>query len=206
MIHQETPGEKPEILLHMCCAPCATHAVEMLKGDFRVTGLFYGPNIHPEIEYIMRLEEAERFAETAGIEMIRAEYDMTRWFESVEGLESEEEGGERCSNCCRMRLEKTAEYAVEKGIEYFTTTLSVSPHKDSGDINDSGAEIAERLGLTYYHADFKKKDGFKKSVDISRKLGLYRQDYCGCVFSRRDRDSRNRSIKKKLDQFEQEKG
>ncbi len=198
MNNQETPGEKPDILLHICCAPCATHAVDVLKADFRVTGLFYGPNIHPEIEYIMRLEEAERFAKIAGIQLIRAEYDMTRWFYKVEGLETDSEGGERCSSCCSMRLEKTAEYAVEKGIKFFTTTLSISPHKDAADINTSGAEIAERYGLTYHHADFKKNGGFQRSVEISRKLELYRQDYCGCVFSRRMRDLRIGARKKKL--------
>lgn len=189
MIDQELPIEKPGILLHICCAPCSTHPIEVLKEDYRVTGFFYGPNIHPELEYIIRLEEMEKYAQIAGIELIRAEYEMARWFHLVEGLEDEPEGAERCNICYRMRLEKTADYAIERGIHNFSTTLTVSPHKESDVINAIGEEVARRYGLNFYKANFKKKDGFKKCVELSKRHGLYRQNYCGCVSSRRERDT-----------------
>ena len=163
---------RPKLLLHICCAPCSTHPIDLLKNDYRVIGFYYGPNIHPEVEYIVRLEEMERLAETLGIELIRAEYDISRWFHRTAGLEEEREGGERCRVCYRMRLEKTAQYALEKKIRYFTTTLSVSPHKNTGAINEIGLEVGERNGLTFLPADFKKKDGFKRSIEIAKELGL----------------------------------
>jgi predicted adenine nucleotide alpha hydrolase (AANH) superfamily ATPase len=130
----------------------------------------------------------ERVAGEKSIELIRAEYDMPEWFRKMEGLEQEHEGGERCKACYRIRLEKTAEYAVERNIENFTTTLSVSPHKDAGEINRIGTEIAEKYNLNFLSVDFKKRDGFKRSMEAAKELGLYRQDYCGCVYSRRERD------------------
>jgi predicted adenine nucleotide alpha hydrolase (AANH) superfamily ATPase len=188
MVESEKQNERPELLLHICCAPCSTYPIEVLKSEYRLIGLYYGPNIHPEVEYIVRLEEMERLAKMTRIELIRAEYDMTEWFHQTEGMEEDHEGGERCRVCYRMRLGKTAQYAIEKKIEYFTTTLSVSPHKNAEDINEIGIEVAEQFGLTFLPVDFKKKDGHKKSIEISKKLGLYRQDYCGCVYSRRERD------------------
>jgi predicted adenine nucleotide alpha hydrolase (AANH) superfamily ATPase len=187
-MYQEVPKEKPALLLHICCAPCSIHPLEIMQEDYRVTGIYYGPNIHPEVEYIVRLEEMERVAGEKSIELIRAEYDMPEWFRKMEGLEQEHEGGERCKACYRIRLEKTAEYAVERNIENFTTTLSVSPHKDAGEINRIGTEIAEKYNLNFLSVDFKKRDGFKRSMEAAKELGLYRQDYCGCVYSRRERD------------------
>jgi len=203
MAQSEKRRARPELLLHICCAPCSTYPIETLKSEYRVTGFYYGPNIHPEVEYIVRLEETERLAKMMGIELIRAEYDMTKWFHQTEGLEEDHEGGERCRVCYRMRLERTARYAIEKKIKYFTTTLSVSPHKDAEDINRIGLEVAERCGLIFLPVDFKKKDGHKKSIEISKKLGLYRQDYCGCVYSRRERDYRLKLKKKDAGKFQQ---
>jgi predicted adenine nucleotide alpha hydrolase (AANH) superfamily ATPase len=199
----ETLIKRPELLLHICCAPCSTHPIDVLKEEYQVIGLFYGPNIHPEVEYIFRLEEMERVAGELGIELIRAEYEMSRWFQLTGGLEDEEEGGRRCCICYRMRLEKTADYAVERGIRYFTTTLSVSPHKNADEINAIGLDIGKRRGLTFLPANFKKKDGFKKAVEMARRLGLYRQDYCGCAYSRRERDARVKSKTENQRKFQQ---
>ena len=190
--------DKPALLLHICCAPCSTHPIETLREEYRIIGFYYGPNIHPEVEYIARLEEMERVADQMGIELIRGEHDMPAWFRRTEGLEDEHEGGERCRVCYRIRLEKTAEYAVERNIPYFTTTLSVSPHKDADEINRIGAEVAEDYHLTFLPANFKKKDGFKRCMEVAKALNLYRQDYCGCVYSRRERDARLEKRKGRL--------
>jgi predicted adenine nucleotide alpha hydrolase (AANH) superfamily ATPase len=191
MAPQENQNGKSDLLLHICCAPCSTHPIDLLKEKYQVTGLFYGPNIHPEIEYIVRLEEAERFTGLMGIELIRAEYDLSNWFALMEGREKDMEGGECCKDCIAMRLDKTAEYALEKEIPLFSTTLSVSPHKNSDDINSIGLQVGEKYGLDFYQADFKKKDGFRKSLEISKQYDLYHQDYCGCVYSRRERRGKN---------------
>lgn len=203
MTQQEKQEKRPELLLHICCAPCSTYPLSVLQNDFRVTGLYYGPNIHPEVEYIVRLEEMESLARKMEIELIRAEYDMAKWFHDTEGFYDEHEGGERCTVCYKMRLDKTAQYAIEKNIQNFTTTLSVSPHKDVGEINRIGLEVGERYGLTFLPVDFKKKDGYRKSVEITKELGLYRQDYCGCVYSRRARDKRLKKKKNDTGEFQQ---
>ncbi len=187
MTLHEIPNGKPDMLLHICCAPCSTHPIGLLKDEYQLTGLFYGPNIHPELEYITRLDEAERFAGIMGIELIRAEYDLDNWFSLMEGRGEDVEGGECCKDCIAMRLERTAEYALERGIPIFSTTLTVSPHKSSDIINSIGLEVGERYGLEFYPADFKKQDGFRKGLEIARQHNLYRQDYCGCVYSRRER-------------------
>ena len=174
---------KPGILLHVCCAPCATYVVEALRPSFGVTGYFYNPNVHPESEYILRKEEAERFTSRAAFPFHTGEYDVERWFDLVKGHEDDPEGGERCAICYRMRLEEAARFAGVHGFECFATTLSVSPHKSAAIINRIGRELGARYGIEFYEADFKKRDGFKISCRISRELGLYRQSYCGCVFS-----------------------
>ena len=183
---------KPGFLLHCCCAPCSTYPLRILREDFNVTAFFYNPNIHPRKEYIARKEEMESFAARWGVPLIVGEYDVKEWFRRVKGYEDEPEGGARCEICYRMRLEKTVKLAREKGIPFFGTTLTISPHKKAVVINRIGKELGEIWGVNFYEADFKKKDGFKISCQISREEGLYRQDYCGCIFSLRERNRRKR--------------
>ena len=177
---------KPKLLLHICCAPCSTHVVEVLKDDYDLTGYFYNPNIHPENEYKRREAEIKNYAEEIDLPLVCAEYDVDRWFQMAKGMEKVPEGGNRCFMCYRMRLEKTAQYAKEYGYEFFTTTLSVSPHKNASKINEIGAQITSQQQLKFHAADFKKRGGFEKSVRMSKEAGLYRQSYCGCIFSQRE--------------------
>ncbi|MFQ6136379.1 MAG: epoxyqueuosine reductase QueH [Candidatus Hydrothermarchaeales archaeon] len=183
-------ARKPRLLLHICCAPCSTHVIQTLKKDYEVTGYFYNPNIHPKEEYRHRLEEMRGFADKIGLETMDGEYEIKRWFKAVRGHEKDPEGGERCDICYYLRLKKTAKFAKENGFEYFTTTLSISPHKEAKVINSMGDEISKRCGIKFYSADFKKRDGFKKSVELSKEYDLYRQDYCGCIFSKKERDEK----------------
>lgn len=183
-------ARKPRLLLHICCAPCSTHVIQTLKKDYEVTGYFYNPNIHPKEEYRHRLEEMRGFADKIGLETMDGEYEVKRWFKAVRGHEKDPEGGERCDICYYLRLKKTAKFAKENGFEYFTTTLSISPHKEAKVINSMGDEISKRCGIKFYSADFKKRDGFKKSVELSKEYDLYRQDYCGCIFSKKERDEK----------------
>ncbi len=182
--------EKPRLLLHVCCAPCSTHVLNVLRHDYDVTFHFCDPNIHPEQEYRRRLADAEHFARETATPIIAVEYDPARWFEAVKGLEHEPERGRRCDVCVRLRLECTADWAKRLGFEWFATTLSVSPHKDAQMINRIGAQLAADRGLSFVVADFKKDGGFQKSVALSKQYGLYRQDYCGCVYSLRERNRR----------------
>lgn len=183
-------GAKPKILLHLCCAPCSTHVVELLRKTYDPTGYFYNPNIYPPEEYLRRSAEMEDYARSIGLPLIIERYSHQAWLEEIKGWEEEPEGGQRCLICYRLRLGKTASVARGKGFVHFTTVLSISPHKDAKRINEIGHRLAQELGLTFYAADFKKRDGFKKSVAMSREAGLYRQDYCGCMFSLRDRVNR----------------
>jgi len=176
---------KPKLLLHICCAPCSTHVVRVLKENHDLTGHFYNPNIHPKAEYLKREEEMKQYARKIGLELVCAEYDDSRWFDITRGMENVPEGGERCFLCYRMRLEKAAQYAAEHGYQFVATTLSISPHKNAAKINEIGSEVADSYGLKFYTADFKKGGGFEKSVRMSKEAGLYRQSYCGCIFSQR---------------------
>ena len=183
---------KSRLLLHICCAPCSTHVVEALRENYDVTGYFYNPNIHPESEHERREEEMRLYARKVGIEMVCAEYDDARWLEAVKGMENVPEGGERCFLCYRIRSERAAQYAKEHGYQSLTTTLSISPHKNAEKINEIGAEIAARHGLQWYAADFKKRGGFDRSIRMSKEAGLYRQSYCGCIFSQREAQQRQK--------------
>lgn len=178
------PKELPRLLLHCCCAPCASYVLEALRPSFDLTCYFHNPNIDPSDEYERRLAEMQRLAACLAIPLVIPRYDRAPWRQAVRGHESQPEGGSRCLICYRFRLEATARYAAENGIPWFTSTLSVSPHKNARAINPIGQEIAGSLGLRFYSADFKKKDGFKTSLQISRQFGFYRQTYCGCCFSR----------------------
>lgn len=178
-------GEKPSLLLHVCCAPCSSYVLEYLSEFFRITLYFYNPNISPESEYTYRYEELCRLVEESGSKatIINAEYEPHKFLEISKGLETEPEGGERCTRCYRLRLLKSGEYAAAHGFDYFTTTLSISPYKNAEKLNTIGGELAEALGIKYLYSDFKKKNGYKRSIELSREYELYRQDYCGCAFS-----------------------
>lgn len=180
-------GNYEKVLLHICCAPDATYPFFYLNGrHYRVTGFFYDPNIHPRSEYEKRLKEIVRFSNIVKMPLIIGEYDVKNWFEYVKGYENEPEGGKRCYLCYRMRLEKTAQLAKKKGFDYFTTTLSISPYKRSDWIFEIGESLEKKYGVKFLKANFKKRNGFKSSVILSRYYKMYRQNYCGCIFSRRD--------------------
>lgn len=174
-----------KLLLHTCCAPCVTVPLERQQSEFEITAFFYNPNIHPEEEYSKRLNEITAWTQKTGIPIIVQKDDTERWFELIKGLENEPERGKRCTLCYRMRLEKTAIVAKEKGFDCFTTTLSISPHKNAAVINLIGNEVAAQFAVQFIEANFKKKNGFKQSVELSKKYNFYRQDYCGCIYSQR---------------------
>ncbi|HIE03409.1 MAG TPA: epoxyqueuosine reductase QueH [Candidatus Latescibacteria bacterium] len=178
---------KPDLLLHICCAPCATCVVELLGSDFRVHGFFYNPNIHPEEEYERRLEAVRKYAEAVDLDWEEGPYEPEGWFSYVREHEDEPEGGARCSLCYRLRLEETARRARELGFGYFATTLTIGPNKKARIINPIGRELGFKYGPTFVGGDFKKGKGFERSVVLSRRFELYRQDYCGCTFSLRER-------------------
>ncbi|MBW2997134.1 epoxyqueuosine reductase QueH [Candidatus Woesearchaeota archaeon] len=174
---------KKKLLLHTCCAPCSTHCVKELLADYDVVMYFYNPNVHPYGEYIRRLGDAQKVGDKLGVELVEGDYDVDEWLSHIAGFEEEPEGGKRCGICFSIRLGKTAEYAKKNGFDLFTTTMSISPHKNSKVINSLGEELAKKHGVSWVHSDFKKKDGFKRSTKMSKKLGLYRQKYCGCFYS-----------------------
>lgn len=185
--------QKPALLLHSCCGPCSTSVIESLIDEFRITVFYYNPCITEEDEYLLRRREQKRFIELYNerhpekdrIRLIEGKYQPGTFLELVKGLEDEPEGGSRCSVCFEQRLEKTAETARMNGFDLFTTTLTVSPYKDYTKISEIGKSVAMRYGLTFLDRDFKKKDGFRRSVEISKDYDLYRQNYCGCRFSKR---------------------
>jgi predicted adenine nucleotide alpha hydrolase (AANH) superfamily ATPase len=181
-------NSKSRLLLQVCCAPDATVAVERLKDKYDLTLFFYNPNIHPENEYRKRALETQRLAPKLDVECIVYDYDAELWFELTRGMEKEPEKGRRCEICFRMRLLKTAQFAKEHGYDIFATVLTVSPHKNADLINRIGNQVAESVGVPYMESNFKKKDGFKRSLELSRQYRLFRQDYCGCLHSQRDRE------------------
>ncbi|UCD83299.1 MAG: epoxyqueuosine reductase QueH [Deltaproteobacteria bacterium] len=179
---------KQRLLLHTCCAPCSTSVIERLRSDFHLSAFFFNPNIHPREEYELRARQMREYARKAGMEFIEPKYDTERWFASTRGMETEPEGGKRCLVCYRLRLESTAEYAARSSYDYFTTTLSLSPHKNAQNINQIGREISQEYRIKYLEADFKKKDGFKRSLELSKTHDLIRQDYCGCIYSKQGKE------------------
>ncbi len=174
---------KKKLLLHICCAPDATYGIEFFSKDFDVTVFFYNPNIHPETEYRFRFIELKRVARRFGVPVIEGKYDPERWFNAVRGLEDEPEGGKRCTICFRLRLEETAKVAREQGFDAISTVLTISPKKDSELINRIGENVAKQYGLEWIHSNLKKGGGFKRSLELSSEFELYRQEYCGCIFS-----------------------
>ncbi len=189
-------GEVPTLLLHSCCAPCSSYVLEYLSQYFKITVLYYNPNIYPDEEYFKRVHEQKRFIELFPAEnpisFVEGEFDKERFYELARGLEDISEGGERCFACYRMRLSAAAECARERGLDYFTTTLSISPLKNAEKLNEIGLSLQGEYGVKYLPADFKKKNGYKRSTEISREYGMYRQDYCGCVFSYNERQKNKR--------------
>ncbi|MFQ6107838.1 MAG: epoxyqueuosine reductase QueH [Thermoplasmata archaeon] len=175
------------LLLHTCCAPCSTWSIEILRKEYDITCFFYNPNIQPREEYDARVAEARRFSSIAGVGLIEGEYSVEEWESRVKGHEDDPEGGQRCRICYRLRLEETSWRAGDEGFDVFSTTLTISPHKDSGVINDIGEKVGRAIGVPFLPLDLKKGDGFRKSVEMSRQHNLYRQDYCGCVYSRLQR-------------------
>lgn len=185
----ENKKEVPSLLLHSCCAPCSSYVLEYLSNYFKITILYYNPNISPEEEFIKRCEEQQRLIKEMPLKnkvnFIRGIYDNDRYEEIIDGLQNEKEGGIRCHKCYRMRLEEAAKKAKEEGYDYFTTTLSISPYKNAKVLNEIGEELAKIYEVKYLYADFKKKNGYKRSIELSKEYNLYRQDYCGCKYSKR---------------------
>lgn len=176
---------KPTILLHSCCAPCSTAVIERLKDYFDITIIYYNPNIEPTTEYEKRKEEQIKIIKKYNLKYMDCDYDNDIFHEISTGLEKEPERGARCPKCYRLRMEYTAKSAKEKGFEYFATTLTVSPYKLSNVINEIGLSLENDYKVKYLVSDFKKQNGYKKSIELSSKYGLYRQNYCGCIYSKR---------------------
>lgn len=180
----------PTLLLHSCCAPCSSYVLEYLSNYFEITVFYYNPNIFPESEYTKRILEQQTLIgqmETKyPVSFAAGCYDRDRFYEIAKGLEQEKEGGERCRKCYELRLREAASMAAEGGFDYFTTTLSISPMKNAARLNEIGLLLEEEYPVKYLVSDFKKKNGYKRSIELSREYGLYRQDYCGCEFSYRD--------------------
>ncbi len=190
-------GRTPRLLLHSCCAPCSSYVLEYLSEYFSITVYYYNPNIAPTEEFRHRAEEQQRLIEqmplTHPADCVVADYDPTEFAAIAQGREHLPEGGERCTDCYRLRLENTAKKAAEQGYDYFTTTLSISPLKDAVRLNTIGRELAERYGVPYLYSDFKKREGYKRSIALSAAYGLYRQDYCGCIYSKAEMARRNKN-------------
>lgn len=185
-IIQALEGRK-KLLLHACCAPCSSYVVEYLKDYFDITILFHNPNIYPKEEYELRLREEIKLAEHFNVELICGDYYPQEFFDEVKGYENEPEGGERCLRCFRQRLLYTAKKAKELNFDYFTTSLSISPLKNAENLNRIGVEVGKQEGVEFLLSDFKKKGGYARSVELSNQLGFYRQNYCGCVYSKKSR-------------------
>lgn len=180
-------GVCPSLLLHVCCAPCASSVLEVLYGHFAITVAYYNPNITEEAEYRYRYEELRRYVSErgmTGVRFLEVPYDPEAFFETVRGREEDPEGGARCSLCFDQRLRYTAERAREGGYDYFATTLTVSPLKNAAVLNAIGERVGNEVGARYLPSDFKKKNGYQRSIALSREYNLYRQNYCGCVFSK----------------------
>ena len=185
--NNEKEGVKPTLLLQVCCAPCSSYCLEYLHKYFSITVLFYNPNIYPENEYAVRESELLRLIDELGfndINVMKTTFNPDEFYTAIKGLEDCKEGGDRCKICYRLRLEKTAKLAKSGGFDYFCTTLSISPLKSAEALCTIGLELEKEYGVKYLLSDFKKKEGYKRSIELSRQYNLYRQDYCGCVFSK----------------------
>lgn len=186
-------GKRPRLLLHSCCAPCSTAVLTRLCEGFDITVFYYNPNIDTRDEHDLRAKELETFVNDSGLALdtVIIPWEPKLFYEQVRGLEGEKEGGKRCEVCFGLRLDRTARYAAEHGYDLFTTTLTISPMKSAPLLNRIGEEAAKRAGAVFLNSDFKKRGGYLLSTQLSREYGIYRQDYCGCVFSKRERAIQN---------------
>lgn len=200
---QQKAGRVPRLFLHACCAPCSSYVLEYLSRFFSVTVFFYNPNISPKEEYEKRVAEIRRLISEMEflhpVSLVEGEYKPEDFYEMAKGLEDVPEGGERCFRCYRLRMEEAARLAEQGGYDYFTTTLSISPLKNAGKINEIGQELSQIYKVEHLPSDLKKKNGYKRSIELSHEYGLYRQNYCGCVFSKRE------SMEKQRQREEEEK-
>ena len=189
---KELDGRRPKLLLHVCCGPCSSYVMEYLNKYFDITIYYYNPNIDTLEEFNKRTGEVQRLVKEAefakGVKVLVAPYEKELFEELSKGLEKEKEGGPRCKKCYHLRLKKTCLYAKENNFDYFTTTLSISPYKDAEALNNIGRHLEEEYGVKYLYSDFKKRNGYKRSIELSKEYNLYRQDYCGCIYSKMERD------------------
>lgn len=189
---QKQGDQVPTLLLHSCCAPCSSFVLESLSSYFKITVFYYNPNIYPEEEYWKRAEEQKQFIERIPakhpISLITGAFEKERFYEAVKGLEQVPEGGERCFACFQLRLSESVKIAEAGAYDYVTTTLTISPLKNAQKLNEIGEALCENTKVKWLPSDFKKKNGYKRSTELSREYGMYRQDYCGCVFSKRERE------------------
>lgn len=189
-IIEKDGNSKPRLLLHSCCAPCSSYVLEYLSRHFDITVFYFNPNISPESEYVKRVNEVKRLIaempECTGVKFLEGRYEPQEFYDCARGLEDEPEGGERCLKCFRLRLMEAARAAKEINADYVCTTLTISPLKNAENLNRIGEEAAASLGIKWLPSDFKKKNGFKRSIELSDKYNLFRQNYCGCIFSKRD--------------------
>lgn len=187
-------GETPSLFLHACCAPCSSYVLEALSDYFKITLFYYNPNISPRAEYEKRVAEVRRLLAGLPVKnsvaLLEGKYDPETFFAMAKGREAEPEGGGRCALCYELRLRESARLAKAGGFDWFTTTLSISPYKNAQKLNEIGKKLERETGVRYLCSDFKKRDGYRRSIVLSERYGLYRQDYCGCVFSRAQRDAR----------------
>ena len=199
LAHIAEKNNRPRLLLHVCCAPCSSYVLEYLNQYFEITVLFYNPNISPKSEYDYRAQELQRLIEelplTIPVSCRISDYDPSAFQALAKGLENEPEGGARCTACYRLRLTETAKIAAAEGYDYFTTSLSISPLKDAVRLNTIGGELSAQYGIAYLYSDFKKREGYKRSIQLSNEYKLYRQDYCGCVFSKAEAERRKNNQK-----------
>lgn len=186
----------PTLFLHSCCAPCSSYVLEYLSQYFSITVFYYNPNIYPDEEYFKRVKEQQefirRFPALHPISFVEGEFEKERFYDTVRGFEQIPEGGERCFRCYELRLAEAAQRAKELHMDYFTTTLSISPLKNAAKLNETGERLSKEYGVAYLYSDFKKKGGYQRSVELSHEYGMYRQDYCGCVFSMREREAQRK--------------
>ena len=179
-----------KLLLHSCCGPCSTQVIDVLKEHFDLTVYYCNPNIDCQEEFNHRLSEQKRYCKEVGVQVIEEPFYPKCFFDAIKGYEQDKEGGHRCSICFELRLRQTAKKALSTGFDIFATTLTVSPYKNSSIINNIGEKIALEEGIDFYPGDFKKKDGYKKSIEFSKKYNLYRQNYCGCIYSKLEREKK----------------
>lgn len=191
----ENESATPKLLLHSCCAPCSSYTLEYLSQFFSITVFYYNPNISPQEEFEKRFSEQKRLIEVLPVKnkisLVKGEYNHGDFIRIAKGLEDVKEGGERCFKCYRQRLEKSAEFAKENGFDYFCTTLTISPLKNSQKINEIGFEVAKQYSVEWLPSDFKKKEGYKRSIELSREYDLYRQSFCGCIYSQKAKEEEN---------------